>query len=215
MPTPSPDLHGNAPDTAPAALVLVDVISDLEFEGGERLFPHALAAARRIAGLKRAVKALGIPVVYANDNFGRWRSDFRQVVEHVRHDGVRGAPIAELVLPEADDYFVLKPKHSAFFATTLNTLLDHFTARHILLAGFTGDRCVLFTVVDALLRDFHVTVPADCTASIDPEDNETVLGYLRRVFAVDTTPSDRLDLWRLLREAEEGSPPGDARRVTP
>src|SRR5687768_11768750 len=119
------DLHGSAPDDAAAALLLIDVINDLEFEGGENLQPYAVEAARNIRTLKERAVEAGVPVIYANDNFGRWRSDFRQVVEHSLRDGVRGEELARLLTPTQDDYFVLKPKHSAFFATTLDTLLEY------------------------------------------------------------------------------------------
>src|SRR6185369_6580115 len=112
MPAKNEDLHGNAPDKSDVALLLIDVINDLEFEEGEQLLKHALPMARQIAKLKSRAKERGIPVVYVNDNFGRWRSDFTAQVEHCLKDGVRGQPIAELLKPGKDDYFVLKPKHS-------------------------------------------------------------------------------------------------------
>src|SRR5215213_6085080 len=105
VPAKNQDLHGNVPDTASVALLLIDVINDLEFEGGERLLEYALPMARRIAALKRRAKAAGIPAVYVNDNYGRWQSDFTRLVEHVRGDGTRGKPVADLLLPEEDDYF--------------------------------------------------------------------------------------------------------------
>jgi nicotinamidase-related amidase len=117
---------------------------------------------------------------------------------------VRGEPIARLLKPERDDYFVLKPKHSAFYATTLDTLLDYLGARRLILCGFSGDVCVLFSAGDAYMRDFHLHVPADCAASISPDENKRALAYMRRVLKVDTTPSDRLDLAALIREHEEG-----------
>src|SRR5436305_9486166 len=78
MPAKNQNLHGNAPDTHPVALLLIDVINDLEFDGGEKLLAPALAAARRIAALSARARRAGVPVIYANDNFGRWRSDFRE-----------------------------------------------------------------------------------------------------------------------------------------
>ncbi len=177
------------------ALVLVDVINDMEFPGGERLAGQALPAARRIAGLKRRARELGVPVIYCNDNFGRWRSDFREVVEHAMGDGVRGEPVARLLKPERDDYFVLKPKHSAFYATTLDTLLDYLGARRLIFCGFSGDTCVLFSAGDAYMRDFHLHVPADCSASISPDENERALAYMRRVLKVNTPPPSGW-IWR-------------------
>lgn len=188
------DLHGNAPDDSPAALLLVDVINDLEFEGGELLLPHARTAAARIRSLKHRAKAAGIPTVYANDNFGRWRSDFRDVVGHTLRDGVRGHELARLLHPDDDDYFVLKPKHSAFFATTLEKLLEYLGARRLILTGYSGDVCVLLTAADAYMRDYELWVPADCVASADPEAMAQALAYMHRVLDVDTTPSEVLDL---------------------
>jgi nicotinamidase-related amidase len=200
MPARNEDLHGMVPDTSPVALVLVDVINDMEFPGGERLAEHALPAAERIAGLRRQAREAGVPVIYCNDNFGRWRSDFHEVVEHVLDDGVRGAPIARLLKPDHDDYFVLKPKHSAFYATTLDTLLDYLKARRLILCGFSGDICVLFTAGDAYMRDFELHVPSDCSASINAEENRRALAYMRKNLKADTTASTRLDLRKLVEE---------------
>ena len=206
MPTKNQDLHGNVPDTSPVALVLVDVINDMEFPGGERLAEHALPAAERMAELKRQARGLNVPVIYCNDNFGRWRSDFNEVVDHVLDDGVRGAPVARLLKPDHEDYFVLKPKHSAFYATTLDTLLDYLGARTLVLCGFSGDICVLFTAGDAYMRDFHLHVPSDCSASIDPDENRRALAYMRKNLKADTTPSTRLDLEKLKQtKPDEGS----------
>ncbi|MDQ3703421.1 MAG: isochorismatase family protein, partial [Chloroflexota bacterium] len=116
MPTKNDDLHGNAPDEAPVALLLIDVINDLEFEGGDELLEQALPMARRLATLKRRAREAGIPAVYVNDNFGRWRSDFRALVAHCTDDDVRGRPVVEALRPDEEDYFVLKPKHSGFFS---------------------------------------------------------------------------------------------------
>jgi nicotinamidase-related amidase len=201
MPAKNPDLHGNVPDTAPVALLLIDVINDFDFEGGDAFLRHALPAAERIAALKRRTRSAGIPAIYVNDNYGRWRSDFTAIVEHVGADGTRGEPVANLLRPDDDDYFVLKPKHSGFFSTTLDTMLAYIKARTLILTGFAGDICVLFTANDAYMRDFHLIVPEDCIASLDPADNAHALRQMREVLKADTTPSDALDLERVLREA--------------
>jgi nicotinamidase-related amidase len=201
MPAHNEDLHGNAPDTSAAALILIDVINDMEFEGGDSLMAHSMAAAERMAELKAKAKAAGIPVIYANDNFGRWRSDFREVVEHSLSDGVRGQPVVEILKPDDDDYFVLKPKHSAFFATTLDTLLQYLGTKHLILTGVAGDVCVLFTASDAYMRDLHVHVPSDCIASISDEENRKALDYMERVLGADITPSTELDIAALSKLA--------------
>ncbi|HEU5101944.1 MAG TPA: isochorismatase family cysteine hydrolase, partial [Roseiflexaceae bacterium] len=171
MPAKNHDLHGHVPDKAEVALILIDVINDLEFEGSEPLVEQVVQIANNIATLKRRARQAGIPVVYVNDNFGRWQSDFNKLIAHCLEDDVRGRPLAQLLRPDADDYFVLKPKHSGFFSTTLDTLLAYLKAKTLILAGVAGNICVLFTAHDAYMRDFHLIVPSDCIASNTPEEN--------------------------------------------
>jgi nicotinamidase-related amidase len=194
VPVKNPDLHGNAPDHAAVVLLLIDVINDLEFEGGADLLTQALPMADRLAALKRRARASGVPAVYVNDNFGRWRSDLRAQLAHCLADGVRGRPLVERLLPEPDDYFVLKPKHSGFFSTTLDTLLTYLRARTLIVTGLTADNCVLFTASDAYLRDFHLVVPEDCVAAIDPRHTRQALEHMHRVLKADLTPSAALSL---------------------
>jgi nicotinamidase-related amidase len=175
------------------ALLLIDFINDFEFEGAERVFPAALEAARASAALKRRAKASGVPVVYCNDNFGRWRSDFHSQLEHCLREGVRGCAIAELLRPEKDDYFVLKPRHSGFHSSALDLLLRHLGVRALVLAGVAGDFCVLFTAHDAYMRDFRLLVPGDCVASDSEEDNRFALRHLAKVCKAATGRSDGID----------------------
>lgn len=145
MPVKNENLYGMVPDKSSVALVMLDVINDLEFEGGEMLLEHALPMAHRLAALKTRAKALQIPVVYVNDNYGRWQSDFSKLIDRCLNEDVRGKPVVALLRPDEDDYFVLKPKHSGFFSTTLDVLLDYLGAKTIILTGLAGNICVLFT----------------------------------------------------------------------
>lgn len=189
MPTKNHDLHGSAPDKSSVALLLIDVINDLDFPEADQLLPHALPMARQIVSLKRRAKKEKIPVIYVNDNFGRWRSDFNAQVEHCLRDRVRGKPIVELLRPDEDDYFVLKPKHSGFFSTTLDTLLEYLGVKTVVLAGIAANICVLFTANDAYMRDFQLVVPGDCVASNTPEENKYALEQMQKVLKADTRPS--------------------------
>jgi len=192
----NPDLHGNAPDKSPIALLLIDVINDFEFEGADALFKHAPSAAKTIASLKKRTDKAGIPAIYVNDNFGKWRSDFRTLVSHCIDDDTRGRPIVELLKPRDEDYFVLKPKQSGFYSTTLDLLLKHLGAKTLILTGFSGDICVLFTAIGAHLRDYHLIVPTDCVVSPDAEENKRILNYMGRVLEADTRSSKVIDLKR-------------------
>jgi nicotinamidase-related amidase len=189
------------PDKAEAALLLIDVINDLEFDGGEKLLEYALPMAEKIAALKRRAREAGIPIVYVNDNFGRWQSDFNKLLSHCLEDDARGKRLAEKLRPDGDDYFVLKPKHSGFFSTTLDTLLDYLKARTLILTGVAANICVLFTANDAYMRDFNLVIPSDCVASNTIEDNEHALKLMEQVLKADTTPSSDLDLEKLKRAA--------------
>ncbi len=206
MPSKNEDLHGNVPDESKVVLVLIDVINDLEFDEGDQLLEHALPMARKIVKLKKRAKEAHIPVIYVNDNFGRWQSDFTKLIGHCLRDGVRGRELAELLKPERDDYFVLKPKHSAFFSTTFDTLLAYLNAKTLILTGVAANICVLFTASDAFMRDYHLVIPADCVASNSPKENEHALRQMQRVLKADITPSDRLDLRKLQRHYGEGEP---------
>ena len=187
-----PDLHGNAPDSSPISLLLIDVINDFEFEGAEALFRQALPAAKQIAALKQECRRSGVPTIYVNDNFGKWRSDFRNLISHCIDDDTRGRPIVELLKPGDEDYFVLKPKQSGFYSTTLELLLTHLGVETLILCGYAGDICVLFTAIDAHLRDYQVIIPDDCVVSQDPEENKQVLKYLERVIEADVRPSSEI-----------------------
>ena len=194
MPAKNDDLHGNAPDEAPVALLLIDVINDLEFEGGEALLEQAIPMSRRLAALKRRARQAGIPAVYVNDNFGRWRSDFRALVAHCTDEDVRGRPLAQALRPDEEDYFVLKPKHSGFFSTTLDTLLTYLKVNTVILTGLTGDICVLFTANDAYMRDFDLLIPEDCCVSNTTRENEEALALMRKFLKADTRPSAEIEL---------------------
>jgi nicotinamidase-related amidase len=205
---PNPDLHGNAPDKSPVALILIDVINALDFDDGRELLEHALPMAHRIAELKRRAKQLGIPTVYVNDNFGRWQSDLNQVLDHVLHDGVPGQPLGEILHPEKDDYFVLKPKHSGFFSTQLDILLDYLGARTLIVTGIQANICVLFTANDAYMRDYALVVPSDCVASTDPAEAEHALKEMEVVLKAQVAASTERDLEALIASAAD---PGGAR----
>jgi nicotinamidase-related amidase len=201
MPAKNEDLHGSAPDKCDVALLLIDVINDLEFPEGEQLLRHALPMARQIAQLKARAKECGIPAIYVNDNFGRWRSDFNAQVQHCLQDDVKGRPIAELLRPDEDDYFILKPKHSGFYSTALDTLLDYLGTKTVVLTGMAANICVLFTANDAYVRDFHIVVPADCVAANTEDDNRYALEQMRDILKADIRPAAELSLESLSTDA--------------
>lgn len=196
----SKDLHGNAPDKSNVALLLIDMISDFEFPDGEKLFKNALPMAKKIARLKNKTKKFGVPVIYVNDNFGRWQSNFNNLLEHALDETVRGSEITQMLKPEEDDYFVLKPKHSGFFSTTLNVLLEYLEVKTLILTGVTTDICILFTANDAYVRDFNLFIPSDCAAAVNKKDHLYTLKFLERVLKANTQLSTSINFDKLKSE---------------
>lgn len=203
MPAKNDDLHGYVPDKADIALLLIDVINDFEFEDAELLYRYALPMAERLAELKRRAKEAGVPVIYVNDNYGRWQSDLSKLVDHCVNEPVRGQKIARLLKPDQEDYFVLKPKHSGFFSTTLDVLLAYLKVKTLVLTGVAGDICVLFTANDAYMRDFFLVVPSDCVASNEATHNERALEQMRTVLKAEVRPSTELEWEELKRHSFE------------
>lgn len=196
------DLHGNAPDKSTVALLIVDVINDFDFENGDKLLKNALPAAKNLAKFKRKAKKAGIPVIYVNDNFGKWQSNFKNLLNHCLDKNSKGFKVAELLAPdEKEDYFVLKPKHSGFFSTTLEVLLEYLKCETLILTGLTTDICILFTANDAYVRDYNLFVPRDCVASVEAEENEHALKYLERVLKADTRLSTEISFAEIKKAA--------------
>src|SRR6478672_7956815 len=194
------DLHGNVPDHGPVALLIIDMINDRDFPGNEEIVQRVIPLAERIAALKARASACGVPTIYVNDNFGRWRSDRNTLLDHMLRGAEPGRTLARLLHPDERDYFVLKPKHSGFFSTTLDTLLAYLGARTLILAGMAANICVLFTANDAYMRDLKLVVPADCVASNTEEENTNALAQMAKVLKADTRPSADLSFETLGRK---------------
>ncbi len=192
-------LQGGRPHGHPVALLLVDVINPLDFPEADAFLRHALPAAGKIAALTRRARQAGVPVIYANDNFGRWRSDLAAVVRRCLEPGCKGRPLCELLRPGEEDYFVLKPRHSAFYGTTLELLLRTLGAEALVVCGFAADICVLFTANDAYMRGLRVAVPSDCVAANTAEEASVSLKLMAKVVKADTRASAEVDFEALSR----------------
>jgi nicotinamidase-related amidase len=197
------DLHGSAPDKSKIALLIIDMISDFEFEHGEKLYANSEPIAENIALLRHRAAQSKIPVIYVNDNFGKWQSDFKKLLEHCSDEKMRGNKIVRLLAPTDEDYFVLKPKHSGFFSTTLEVLLEYLGAETLILTGIATNICILFTANDAYMRDFNLIVPRDCVAANEPEQNERTLDFMRDILKADTQPSSEIDFEEMQTEPSD------------
>lgn len=175
-----------------SALLIVDMINLFDFDGGRELAAAATKIAPAIGRLRTRFRAAGAPVIYVNDNFAHWRADFHALVAMCAHPESAGAAIAERIAPQADDYFVLKPKHSAFLATPLPFLLASLGTTRLVITGIAADACVLATAMDAHARDYSVEVVRDGVASRTPELAADALSVLRRAGAAKIVAAARV-----------------------
>lgn len=170
-------------------LLLVDFINPLDFPGGEHLALPAVEAARAAAALKERLAAEGVTTIFANDNYGVWQSDFHTMVATcVGMQGPAGE-IARALYPQATDLTILKPRHSAFYASPLELLLREMDTRELIICGLATDICVQLTAGDAFLREYDLWVPADCTAAESEDAKAASLAYMANVLKCDISAS--------------------------
>ena len=179
-----------------SVLLLLDVITDFEFDDGDALLRHSLPMARKLSRLKTRAKKAGVPVVYVNDNFGKWQEDFKTMSDHFMRTEAKGHQVVSLLKPEPDDYYVLKPHRSAFYSTTLELLLRDLKTSTLIVTGVTTDICVLFTANDAYMRGFDLVIPRDCVAAVKPEHTKQAMEFIKRVLKADTTASTAITFTR-------------------
>lgn len=175
-----------------AALLVVDMMTDLDFPGGKEMLPGVLSAAKAIAGLIADARAAGVPIVYVNDNYGQWHSERSRLIERV--EGTLAHEVVDLLRPEGDDFFVVKPQFSGFYATNLPVLLPKLGARRLILTGISADICILFTAADAHMREYELWVPADCVASQDEQRTRWALDIMASSMNAQTRRSAELKL---------------------
>ena len=173
-------------------LLLLDVITDFEFDDGDELLRQTLPMAHRLSRLKARAKKAGVPVVYVNDNFGKWQEDFKTMSEHFMSPSAKGHKVVQLLQPEEDDYYVLKPHRSAFYSTTLELLLRELKTNSLIVTGVTTDICVMFTANDAYMRGFDLVIPSDCVAAVKPAHTKQAMEFIKRVLKADTRKSTEI-----------------------
>lgn len=178
---------------ADTAMLIVDMIADFDFTNGDRIFENALPAARKIADLKTRANEASIPVIFLNDNYGKWKNDFSATLRSAE-SSEKGKEIASILIPDDRDYHILKPQRSGFFATPLDVLLGTLDISRLIVTGLTTDICILFTAHDAYMRGYSVAVPSDCSAAVDRKDHENALRLLLRIADTDIRGSGSIDL---------------------
>ena len=182
-----------------AALLLIDVINHFEFPDGGRTLRQATPIAPRIARLKSRAREAGIPAIYVNDNFGHWRSEASKLVAYCTREGAPGRKFVEQLRPDPEDYFVLKPMHSAFYQTPLELLLQKLGATTLIVCGLATNSCVVCTAHDARMRNFRLFVPSDCTAARSKREHAQAIAHIASMTDADTSASASLKVKELAK----------------
>jgi nicotinamidase-related amidase len=172
---------------SPTVLLLIDFINPLDFDGAEGMAAAAVQAADAAAALKARVIGGGGQCIYANDNYGTWRSNFPELWRKCRAMGGAPGRMAGKLKPRRNDLTVLKPRHSAFYCTPLDLMLGQLKPRRLILCGLATDNCVLFSAMDAYLRGYRLWVPADCTAAESEQVHRHALEHMKRVLKANVS----------------------------
>ncbi|WP_340315642.1 cysteine hydrolase family protein [Rhizorhabdus argentea] len=172
-------------------LLIVDMITTFDFQEGDALRPKAHDAAKAIVDLKQEVESLGYPSIYVNDNFGEWHSERSKLIERaLEHSN----PVSELIKPDEQDYFIIKPQFSGFYATNLQVLLPKLGVSRLILSGIATDICILFTAADAHMRDYSIWVPENAVAAVSDDRHRWALEIMRQSMGAETAPTSALQV---------------------
>src|SRR3978361_1644206 len=183
----------------PIALLLIDVLTTFNFPDGQAILQNALVMRDALVKLKTRAREFAIPVLYVNDNFGDWRSEKEVLMG--RCPEAKGAQFVRPLLPESEDYFVLKPMHSAFYMTPLEVLLQHLQVETLILTGLTSNSCITATAHDANMRGFEIYIPADCSCARNREEHSQALTQLEAIAGANLRRSTSLQIPNLIRAA--------------
>ena len=187
------------------ALLLIDVINDLAFDGSGPLVAQAepMAAPTRA----RSSVAPRPPACRRSTSTTTSGSGGRIFARTVAHCTARSSPgrrVSRRLRPTARDYFVLKPKHSGFFDTTLDTLLETLRIRRVILTGIAGNICVLFTANDAYMRDSRFSRPPIASSRTRPPTTTTPFDKSTIVLKGNVTTSSAAAFpWKAARRDRE------------
>jgi nicotinamidase-related amidase len=162
-------------------VLALDLINDFSFPDGPAVRRALATRIQPISELLGRARKAGIPVIYANDNLGAWRSDAPALIAHCTAPGRAGADIVKALSPAPWDYIVLKPRHSAFFGTPLEVLLDDERIDTLIISGTSAESCVWITACDAHTRGFDLVIPADTLAGASAAALRRTLTSLKQV----------------------------------
>ena len=170
-----------------SALIVIDMLSPYDFPDAEKLVPSAEKVVPNISSLIARAQDEGVPIIYVNDNYGDWNSSADELVQ-AGEQGKRPDLVEPLKPPEHAS-FVIKARHTIFYGTPLDHLLQTEEIDRLVLTGQVTEQCILYSALDAHVRHLEVAVPADAVAYIHEDLHEAALKMMETNMGADVTPS--------------------------
>lgn len=192
--------ESGSPAGAGVAVLVLDMLSTYDHEDADRLAASAENAVPAVAELVEAARRAAVPVIYVNDNHGRWSPSAAELAEVAA--GGRRPDLVRPLTPAGDDMLVVKARHSAFYMTPLEYLLARLGTRRVVLCGQVTEQCVLYTALDAYVRHLEVTVAADAVAHIDERLAGAALEMIARNMSGDVRRTGEIRLAPPIAAAE-------------
>jgi nicotinamidase-related amidase len=183
------------------ALLVMDVQNDIvhmngklggELGGGAmpRLVKEK-AVLETINAVVGAARAANVPVIHVRHVY---RPDYLDMPNNVGifkvikkigalTAGSWGAEIHELLTPMPEDFVVDKTRISAFYASTLASVLEAQGLSHLIMTGIATDGVIDGTARDAADRGYSVFIPRDCCAATSEKAHNTILNGVLAMIA--------------------------------
>lgn len=170
-----------------SALVVVDMLNRYEHDEGEELARSVADSVAQIRALIDRARKEQVPLVYVNDNYGNWNTSAGELAERAMSG--RYPELVQPVLPPREAAFVLKARHSIFFGTPLEYVLDSLEVDRLVLTGQVTEQCILYSGLDAYVRHIRVAVPRDGVAHIHRHLAESALEMMERNMSASVVSS--------------------------
>ncbi len=172
------------------ALLVIDMMNTYRHKDAEVLATNVAEIVDPLAGLiSRARDRDDVDVIYVNDNYGDFTADFEDIV-NAALDGER-SDLVSPIAPGTESLRVLKVRHSAFYASSLDYLLSRLETRHLIITGQVTEQCILYSALDAYVRHLSFIIPADCVANIDPELGDAALTMMHKNMHAELVPAEK------------------------
>jgi ureidoacrylate peracid hydrolase len=164
------------------ALIVVDMQNGFCHPGGSlpRLgmsLAGADGAVRQAAVAVHQARGAGVPVIFTRHQYRPGRADEGQRLSELSGDlaavgglaaGSWDAAVVDEFGSGPDDLYIDKVRFDAFLWTSLDPLLRGLGAGNLVVCGVVTNICVESTVRAAFMRDYKVTLLADCCAARTP-----------------------------------------------